>query len=223
MSRGGHCAALELSDAFPDSRRNGTHLGRVRTPAPTAQKPAAAIAQTQRPGQFESLSAAPSNSWWFETPDGGLVIFDAQRTLSDARALVVGDVLTPRRVSFMAAAETAAWLKQIAVLRATYDPGTRVAHGHCPETTLKDAADWQAGYLTKFRELVAAAVDPGSADGACVAKAEAKGILIEMRRTYPTTDSVARMPPDDLEALNIEGVSYELSGKACPGVENPVR
>lgn len=139
------------------------------------------------------------------------------------QTLVVGDVLTPRRVPFMAAAETAAWLRQIAVLKATYGPGTRVAPGHGPETTLKDAAEWQAGYLTKFRELVATAIDPGSASGACVAKAEATPMLIEMRRTFPTVEGVARMPPDALDALNIEGVSYELSGTTCPGVENPVR
>ncbi len=139
------------------------------------------------------------------------------------QTLVVGDVLTPRRVPFMAAAETAAWLKQIAVLKANYDPGTRVAPGHGPETTLKDAAEWQTGYLTKFRELVTTAVDPGSAGGACVTKAEAASLLIEMRRAFPTVEGVARMPPDDLDALNIKGVSYELSGKTCPGVENPVR
>lgn len=312
--------------------------GRRATPSSEQEGAATGIAQAERPGQFQSLSAAPVNTWWFESPDGGLVMFDAQRTLTDARALVemirktgkplrgifithphpdhitglgtlkatfpdaaiystaeatsylegrgktllgmnvkmfnadatteiprpdvlvsdgqrvtvggmeiqakllgsgespgttvyfipllhtlvVGDVLTPRRVPFMAGAETAAWLRQIAVLKANYDPGTRVAPGHGPETTLKNAAAWQAAYLTKFRELVATAIDPGSAGGACVVKAEATPMLIEMRRTFPTVEGVARMPPDNLDALNIEGVSYELSRKTCPGVENPV-
>lgn len=301
---------------------------------------AVSAAQTKRPGQFESLSFAPSNSWWFETPDGGLVMFDAQRTLTDARALVdvirktgkplralfmthphpdhitgfgtvktafpdaqiystaeatnwldgqkgkdllgmnvgmfgtdataevprpdalvsdgqsvkvggleiqvrqlgtgeseattvyfipslqtlvAGDVLTPRRVPFLAGAQTAAWLRQIPVLTANYDPATRVLPGHGPETTLKEAAEWQTGYITKFRELVATAIAPASAGGACVTPAEAAPLLIEMRRSFPTNESVARMPPDNLDALNIEGVNFELSGKTCPGVENPVR
>lgn len=139
------------------------------------------------------------------------------------RTLVVGDVLTPRRVPLMAAGETAAWLRQIAVLNANYDPGTRVVPGHGPATKLKEAAEWQTGYLTKFRELVATAVDSGSESGACVAQAEAEQVLIDIRGAFPTEEGVARMPPDALDALNIEGVSYELSGRTCPGVENPIR
>ncbi len=326
-------AALVLAGCDPSADTG------LATNSAEPSESAAGNAQAKRVGQFESLSAAPSNSWWFETPDGGLVMFDAQRTLTDARALVeavrktgkplralfmthphpdhitgfgtvkaafpdaaiystaeansyldgkgatllgmnvklvgaeattevpkpdvlvtdgqrvtvggleiqarllgsgespgttvylipslntlvVGDVVTPRRVPMMAAAETAAWLKQIAVLKASYDPGTRVMPGHGPETTLGRAADWQTGYLTKFRELMAKAVAPASPDGACVTKAEAAALLIEMRRAFPTDEGVARMPPDDLDALNIAGVSYELSGKTCPGVENPIR
>lgn len=61
------------------------------------------IVQVRQPGQFESLSATPSNSWWFETPDGGLVMFDAQRTLTDARALVetIRSTGKPLRALFM--------------------------------------------------------------------------------------------------------------------------
>lgn len=62
--------------------------GRRATPSTEQEGAPTGIAQAGQPGQFQSLSAAPVNSWWFESPDGGLVMFDAQRTLTDARALV---------------------------------------------------------------------------------------------------------------------------------------
>lgn len=66
-------------------------------------------------------------------------------------------------------------------------------------------------------------MQPRTEDGACVSKGEAARIVAEMHGAYPTKERVARMPPETLDALNIEGVSWELSGRTCPGADNPAR
>jgi len=137
--------------------------------------------------------------------------------------LVAGDILTPRRVPLLAAGRTAAWLKQIEVLRGAYDPSTRVLPGHGPAAVLGSAADWQAQYLTAFRTEVQRATQPDSEGGPCVAAAEGQRVLAVIRRDYPTDERVARMPPEALDSLNLEGVSWELTGRTCPGAANPIR
>lgn len=39
-------------------------------------------------GRHQSSGAGPVNSWWIETPGGGLVVVDAQRSAEEARAAV---------------------------------------------------------------------------------------------------------------------------------------
>jgi len=67
------------------------------------------------------------------------------------------------------------------------------------------------------------AVQAGTEDGACVSAGEATRIFARMRSAYPTMERVARMPAEALDALNVEGVSWELSQRTCPGADNPVR
>ena len=50
-----------------------------------AAAPATAASPAQR---HETPGQAPVNSWWVPTPDGGLVVFDALRSFTDARAAV---------------------------------------------------------------------------------------------------------------------------------------
>jgi glyoxylase-like metal-dependent hydrolase (beta-lactamase superfamily II) len=139
------------------------------------------------------------------------------------RILVAGDVVAPRRVPLLAAGQTAAWLKQLVILRSAYDPGTRVLPGHGPATELGSAIDWQEGYIETFRQQVQRATRSDSDAGACLGAAESKRILAEVQSAYPTDAVVARMPPEALDALNLEGVSWELTGKSCPGTQNPIR
>ena len=49
------------------------------------------VAAALEPMRYETTQEAPVNSWWLPTPDGGVIVFDALRTISDARAAV--DVL----------------------------------------------------------------------------------------------------------------------------------
>jgi glyoxylase-like metal-dependent hydrolase (beta-lactamase superfamily II) len=311
-----------------------------RNAAPAAGTAPAAPPPASPPLRYETPQDAPVNSWWVPTPDGGLVVFDALRTVSDARAaaaklhdtgrpvraillthphpdhvtglatlkaafpgapvystaeatqylagkgkellalnvrsrapgdatdevpapdvllrdrervvigglaiephlmgsgespaatvyhlpaahlLVVGDILTPGRVPLLAAGRTAAWLAQIAALRRTFPPETRVLPGHGPEIHLWEAAEWQEGYLLAFRDEVRRAVKEASEDGPCVSAAEARRILASVALAYPTQERVARMPPEALDALNVEGVAWELTGRTCPGTQNPIR
>jgi glyoxylase-like metal-dependent hydrolase (beta-lactamase superfamily II) len=304
-----------------------------------AQVPSAAP-QTPEPMRYESPDEAAVNTWWLPTPDGGVVVFDALRTISDANAaaqalmttarpvhaillthphpdhitglatlkesfprariystaegvsylsgkgktllrmnveargrtdateqipapdvllqdgqrlavgglnievtllgsgespaatvyflpsmrmLVVGDILTPRRVPLLAAGRTAAWLKQIETLRNRFDPSTRILPGHGPMTNLRSAADWQERYIKSFRAQIQQATRAATAGGTCVTRAEGQRILRFMRREYPTDGRVARMPSEALDALNLEGVNWELTGRTCPGTENPIR
>ena len=137
--------------------------------------------------------------------------------------LVSGDILTPRRVPLLAAGRTAAWLEQVDALRQAYDPDTRVLPGHGPATDLGSAADWQESYIEAFRAEVTRATGATSDAGACVSAEEGERVLVTMRREHPTDAPVARLPEGVLDALNLEGVNWELTGKTCPGTANPVR
>jgi glyoxylase-like metal-dependent hydrolase (beta-lactamase superfamily II) len=139
------------------------------------------------------------------------------------KTLVVGDILTPRRVPLLAAGHTADWLKQIDILRRMYDPSTRVLPGHGPAAVLAAAADWQEQYINAFRAEVERATRRDTDGGPCVTAPEGQRILAAIRRDHATDERVARMPPDALDGLNLEGVSWELTGRACPGAANPVR
>ena len=137
--------------------------------------------------------------------------------------LVVGDVMTPGRVPLLAAGHTAAWLKQIENLRRSYRPSTRILPGHGPATLLQRAAGWQEQYIEAFRREVERATRKDTEGGPCVTAEEGRRILADVRRQYPTHERVARMPAEALDALNLEGVGWELTGHACPGAPNPIR
>jgi len=143
--------------------------------------------------------------------------------LPDARLLVGGDIMTPRRVPLMGAAHTKDWLQQIEKLGALYPGETRLLPGHGPMTTLAAGGKWQSGYIRHFRDLTAKAIAADSPGGACVTAKEAAGLLDDMRRTWPTDAIVAKMPADALNQLNIEGVGHEMGATACEGRKNPVR
>jgi glyoxylase-like metal-dependent hydrolase (beta-lactamase superfamily II) len=139
------------------------------------------------------------------------------------RLAVSGDVLTPRRTPLLAAAKTANWLEQIERLTRSLPAGTMILPGHGPAARLASAAAWQSGYIRKFRAEVLTATRPGSEDGSCVSPAEARRVLTYVRRSYPANDRVALMPGEVLDGLNIEGVGFELTGRTCPGRQNPIR
>ncbi len=54
-------------------------------------------------GRYTSTGAGPVNTWWVETPGGGLIIIDAQRDLDQARAAIaaIKAVGRPVRVIFI--------------------------------------------------------------------------------------------------------------------------
>lgn len=152
-----------------------------------------------------------------ESPGATAYLFP-QRNLA-----VTGDVLTPRRTPLLAAGKTAGWLTQIDRLRTHLRPGTTILPGHGPAGPLAKAAAWQTGYITRFRAEIRAMTDPNSEAGPCVSAAEARQVLAGMRDAFPVEERVARMPTAALDQLNIEGVRFELTGRTCPGAENPVR
>jgi len=152
-----------------------------------------------------------------ESP-GATVYFFPQRNLA-----VTGDVLTPRRTPLLAAGKTTAWLAQIDRLRGRLRPGTTILPGHGPAARLVNAAAWQTGYITRFRAETRAIARPNSAAGSCVSPAEARQLLAGMHRAFPVEQRVARMPVAVLDQLNIEGVRFELTGRTCPGANDPVR
>ena len=49
-------------------------------------------------GHYASTGAGPVNTWWIETPKAGLVVIDAQRDLSQARAAIAQLRLTEKPV-----------------------------------------------------------------------------------------------------------------------------
>ena len=206
---------------------------------------AASTPSEAAPMRYATPDDAPVNTWWLPTPDvllrdgqrltiGGLEI--RVRSLGSGESpaatvyfipsmdiLVSGDILTPRRVPLLAAGRTAAWLEQVESLRRAYDPDARVLPGHGPATDLGSAADWQENYIKAFRAEVTRATGATSDAAACISAEEGERILATMRREHPTVARVARMPEGVLDALNLEGVDWELTGKTCPGTANPVR
>lgn len=152
-----------------------------------------------------------------ESP-GATVYYFPQRNLA-----VTGDVMTPRRTPLLAGGRTADWLAQIDRLRRLLPPTTTILPGHGPAAGLASAAAWQTSYIKRFRSEIDIASRPNSPAGGCVSPAEARRVLAHMHRTYPVDQRVARMPVDALDQLNIEGVHFELTGRSCPGMKNPVR
>jgi hypothetical protein len=71
--------------------------------------------------------------------------------------------------------------------------------------------------------LATEAAAAGSAQGACITASEATALLARMRQTWPTDGVVAKMPPDALDQLNIEGAGHEIGAASCEGRTNPVR
>src|SRR5439155_21668969 len=49
---------------------------------------AGSAATAPPPLRYETRQEAPVNSWWVPTPDGGVLVFDTLRTISDAKAAV---------------------------------------------------------------------------------------------------------------------------------------
>lgn len=143
--------------------------------------------------------------------------------IPEQHLLIAGDVIAPRRVPLLAAAHTREWLLQIERLRKSYPSDTRLLPGHGPTSTLGEAAVWQRGYIERFRSLATNAASAGSAGGACITASEATALLSQMRRAWPADAVVAKMPPDTLDQLNIEGVGHEMGAAACEGRANPVR
>ena len=139
------------------------------------------------------------------------------------RTLVLGDVLTPRRQPLLAAGSTGSWLHQIGQVRAAFEPTIRVLPGHGPETTLAPAADWQQAYLQHYRQDVGAALKAATARGHCIGAARAKAIQVDMDRAFPVDEQVAQIPADVLAGLNLDGVAWELKGRVCKPVDNPIR
>jgi hypothetical protein len=66
--------------------------------------------------------------------------------------------------------------------------------------------------LAQYRELVAPAVGPGSADGADVSPSEQMKIVERLDQEYPGYERVASLPT--LQELNINAVAGEMRGKA---------
>jgi glyoxylase-like metal-dependent hydrolase (beta-lactamase superfamily II) len=143
--------------------------------------------------------------------------------IPDRKLLIGGDVLTPGRVPLLAAGQTGQWLAQIERLVTRYPADTRLLPGHGPETTIRPAARWQRGYINRFRALAQRSASPASDGGACITKREAEVLLATIRREWPAKGVVAKMPPDALDQLNIEGVGHELGAAACEGRRNPIR
>jgi glyoxylase-like metal-dependent hydrolase (beta-lactamase superfamily II) len=143
--------------------------------------------------------------------------------IPEQRLLITGDVMTPRRVPLLAAAHTREWLRQIERLRTSHPSNTRLLPGHGPITTLGEAAAWQSGYIERFRTLASDAASAASPGGACITVSEATELLAEMRRAWPADTVVAKMPPETLDQLNIEGVGQEVGAASCEGRANPVR
>jgi hypothetical protein len=48
-------------------------------------------------------------------------------------------------------------------------------------------------------------------------------LLARLSGEWPTDGIVAKMPPEVLDQLNVEGVGHELGPAACEGRQNPVR
>ena len=105
--------------------------------------------------------------------------------VASTHTLVVGDILTPRRVPLLAAGRTADWLKQIEILRQSYDASTRVLPGHGPATVLGSAADWQEQYITAFRTEVERATRVETEAGSCITATEGQRIMAAIGREYP--------------------------------------
>ena len=137
--------------------------------------------------------------------------------------LVLGDILTPRRQALLAAGSTGSWLRQIALVRASFEPTIRVLPGHGPETTLAPAADWQQAYLQHYRQDVGAALKAAAAHGHCIGPTQARAIEADMAQAFPVDEQVAQIPPEVLAGLNLDGVAWELKGRVCKPVDNPMR
>jgi glyoxylase-like metal-dependent hydrolase (beta-lactamase superfamily II) len=143
--------------------------------------------------------------------------------IPDRNLFVAGDVLAPGRVPLLAAGQTGKWLAQIDRLLERYPGNVQLLPGHGPQATIAAAGKWQRGYLERFRALAKEAAAPTSRGSSCITKAEADELLATIRKEWPAEGVVAKMPPDALDQLNIEGVGHEVGAASCEGRTNPVR
>jgi glyoxylase-like metal-dependent hydrolase (beta-lactamase superfamily II) len=129
--------------------------------------------------------------------------------------LFSGDLINNHATPALLEGHTCGWLGNLDQLSARFPDATMIYPGHGEPGEPAALIEAQRGYLAQYRELVAPAVSPHSADGADVGPGEQAVIVERLDREYPGYERVASLPT--LQELNIHAVAAEMRGKAGPG------
>jgi glyoxylase-like metal-dependent hydrolase (beta-lactamase superfamily II) len=125
--------------------------------------------------------------------------------------LFSGDLINNRATPALLEGHTCGWLSNLDQLSSRFPRATVIYPGHGAPGEPAALIEAQRSYLTHYRELVAPAVNPGSAEGENVSSAE-QGMIVEgLDQHYPGYERVASLPT--LQELNINAVAGEMRGK----------
>jgi glyoxylase-like metal-dependent hydrolase (beta-lactamase superfamily II) len=126
--------------------------------------------------------------------------------------LFSGDLINNHATPALLEGHTCGWLGNLDQLSARFPDAIAIYPGHGAPGDPAALIEAQRGYLAQYRELVAPAVGPGSADGADVNPSEQAKIVEGLDQEYPGYERVASLPT--LQELNINAVAGEMRGKA---------
>jgi glyoxylase-like metal-dependent hydrolase (beta-lactamase superfamily II) len=126
--------------------------------------------------------------------------------------LFSGDLINNRATPALLEGHTCGWLGNLDQLSDRFPDATMIYPGHGVPGEPAALIEAQRGYLEQYREFVAPAVSPGSADGENVSPAEQEMIVDRLEQQYPGYQRVASLPT--LQELNINAVAGEMRGRA---------
>jgi glyoxylase-like metal-dependent hydrolase (beta-lactamase superfamily II) len=126
--------------------------------------------------------------------------------------LFSGDLINNHATPALLEGHTCGWLGNLDRLSARFPDATVIYPGHGAPGEPAALIEAQRGYLAQYRELVAPAISPGSADGADVSPSEQRLIVGRLDERYPGYERVASLPT--LQELNINAVAGEMRGRA---------